>query len=647
MSAALRLRILLAALTLAALPALAQAQEVMALVRADRWAEAMAAAAADPDPVAQKLVLFYRLLAPGQASPAEIQQFRADSPDWPMQGTLARRRDEAIAADSDDGDAAAACTAAPVDSAAALSRCAEAEAGLGHTDLAAGFARRAWVALPADAPAEQKFLARWGSVLRGGEQALRFDRLAWSDTAGAIRQATRLDGGERPRADARLALRRDDSSAPALVQGLSPADRSAPAIVVEFCRFLRRAGRDDEALALWMSAGAAAERAAPAEHLAAFWEERNILARHRLRDGDAAGAYALAAGHAQSGSEQAADAEFLAGFIALRKLNDAASATRHFKTLASASKAAITQGRAHYWLGRAAADPAVARQEFSLAAADANTFYGQLAALALGDGPAGLAKRIAAARDPGWTSAQALNFAGRELARAAAYLVAWGEPRRAQAFMLRLIDITLDPADRSMAAHLAAGFGMPDAAIAIARKAGREGVVLLDAGWPAAAEIPPDAGLEPALALGIIRQESSFDGTTVSPVGASGLMQLMPGTATQVAKSLGIRGKLPSLTGDAAFNIRLGTTYLRGLMDDFDNCTPLAVAAYNAGPARVSEWLGSNGDPRGEAVDMLDWIEEIPFGETRNYVQRVIENEVVYRAKHGDARPHPLAQWLR
>jgi soluble lytic murein transglycosylase len=625
----------------------ARAQDVMALVRADRWEEAEAAAAAEPDPVAAKLVTYYRLLTPEAATQAEIGAFMADSPDWPLQASLARHRDAALAADQDDADAAAGCAASVAESAAGFTRCAEAAAALGHPTEAAEYARRAWVALPGDPAAEQKFLARWGAALGRADNERKFDRLAWTDTAAAARQAARLDPSDRPAAEARLALRRDDQRAAALVGALPAAEQAAPAIMLEHARSLRRAGQDADALALWLRDGTAAERAAPAEHLAAFWDERNILARHRLRDGDAQGAFSLAARHAQAGTEQVAEAEFLAGFIALRKLNEPALAATHFRALADVSKAAITQGRAHYWLARAATDPAVAAKEYAAAAQWPETVYGQLAALALGDGPAGLAKRIADARDPGWDAAQAIGFAGRELSRAAAYLVAWGEPRRAQAFLLRLVDVTLDPADRSLAAHLAAGFGMPETAIAVARKAGRDGVVLLDAGWPMAADIPAGVGLEPALALGIIRQESSFDGTTVSPVGARGLMQLMPATATQVAKTLGIRGALPSLTGDAAFNIRLGASYLRGLLDDDDNCTPLAVAAYNAGPARVNEWLGANGDPRTGAADMLDWIEEIPFAETRNYVQRVIENEVVYRAKRGESLGHPLAQWMR
>lgn len=639
----------LASLALAAmlLARPAQAGEIMADIRADRWDDAAAAAAADPDPVAAKLVAFYRLLAPGQARAAEIDRFLADSPDWPLQGTLARRRDEALAREPDDATAAALCATDTITAAKALERCAEADAALGRPGAPA--ARAAWIALAPDAAEEARFLARWGAALGRTEQWQRFARLAWAGNAGGAltRQAARLDPADRPRAQAWLALLHDDAQAMALVAALPEAERNDPALVLAAARYLRRSGNDADAEKLWLASGTAAEQAADAAHRAAFWEERNRLARERLRDGDAAGAYALAAGQAQTASEQIADAEFLAGFIALRKLGDRAKAAAHFARLAAASTAVITQGRAHFWLARAAADETTARHEYALAAAYPTTFYGQLAALALGEGPAGLARRITSLHDPAWDPAQALGFAGRELARAGAYLVSWGERQRAQAFLLRLSDIVPDPPDRAIAARLAAGFGMPETAIAIARRAGREGVVLPDTGWPRAASLPPGTGVEPALALGIIRQESSFDPSTVSPAGALGLMQLLPGTAQQVARQIGYRVPLPSLIADTGANMRLGTAYLRGLMEQYDNCTPLAVAAYNAGPIRVQQWLAENGDPRQGGVEMLDWIEMIPFGETRNYIQRVIENEEVYRARNGVVRPHPLAQWLR
>jgi soluble lytic murein transglycosylase len=161
--------------------------------------------------------------------------------------------------------------------------------------------------------------------------------------------------------------------------------------------------------------------------------------------------------------------------------------------------------------------------------------------------------------------------------------------------------------------------------------------VLPHLGWPAPYDPaqPPDA----AFSLGVMRQESSFDVAAVSSSGARGLMQLMPPTATAVAKQLGIPASVPALTSDANHNIRLGTAYLQEVLTRFDNCLPLAAAAYNAGPNRVAQWLSENGDPRAGPIDMVDWIELIPVGETRNYVQRVSENVVVYRAARNDSAP--------
>ena len=633
---------------LALLAAPAAAQDLMALVRGDRWAEADAAAAQLPDPVARKLVTYYRLLAPNAASTAEIAAFMATSPDWPQQATLARRRDEALAAELDDAVALAQCDRSPPAAAAAQVHCAELYQAAGRGADAAAMLRRAWIDGPGDAVWEANFLRDRHPALSRDDQWRRFDRLAWTDLAAAERQAARLDPADQARAAAWLAFRRDDPAALALLATVPAAQRGDPGLVLAQLRYLRRADQDDAAVALWASVGGTAERAAPPERQAAFWDERNILARRRLRVGDDAGAYALASGHAQHGGEPFVDAEFLAGFIALRRLHDASLAAPHFRALAAASGAAITQGRAHYWLGRAAAaqgDGGGARAEYATAARWPNTFYGQLAALALGDDAAALAARIRAVHDPAADATRALDLAGRELARAAAYLVAWGEPRRAQAFLLRLQEVAPDAADQALTARLAGGFGMPETAIAIARRAGRDGVLLIDSGWPMAAAPPP--GVEPALTLGVIRQESSFDTATVSPSGARGLMQLMPATAGIVARQLGLAPSVPALTLDPVFNMRLGTAYLEQLLEQFAGSVPLAVAGYNAGPGRVLEWIGNNGDPSGVGVDIIDWIELIPFGETRNYVQRVIENQVIYRAKRGEVLPHPLARWLR
>ncbi len=624
--------------------------DVMALVRGGRWADADVAAGAYPDPVVRKLVTYYRLLSPGNAGLGELTAFLASSPDWPQQGILLRRRDEALAVEPDAAEAVQVCDHGHPVAAAALARCADAYQQLNRGADAIQMARQAWVAAMPDAVWDADFLRKWVAAIGPAEQSQRFDRLAWADPVTATRLLPSLAAVDLPRAEARLALRRDDPAAAGMVAALPVGERADPAIFLEQARWLRRASRDAEALALWRGGGVAAELAAGADRLPAFWNERNILARHRLRDGDAPGAYFLADDAVQVAPEQAAEAAFLAGWIALRKLGDPALAALRFARLTTESTAAISQARGHYWLARsaqAARDAPAASREFAAAAAWPDTFYGQLAALDLDADPRALSARIVARRDPGWNHDRALGFASRELARASAYLVGWGEPHRAQAFLLRLADVAGDPADLSLAAHLAAGFGMPETAVALARKAGRLGVVLLDAGWPVAVDVPATPGGAPdaALALGIIRQESSFDATTTSPVGARGLMQLMPGTAASEAHKLGVAASLAGLTASPGYNMRLGTDYLRGLLDRFGAAEPLATAAYNAGPARVTEWIATYGDPRGPGADMIDWIELIPFGETRNYVQRVVENTVIYRAKLNATQPHPVLRW--
>jgi len=371
-----------------------------------------------------------------------------------------------------------------------------------------------------------------------------------------------------------------------------------------------------------------------------------LLARRMVRTGDPEAAYALAATHGPA-TDIAIEAEFLAGWLALRRLDRPAVAARHFHTLAGLSRAAITQGRAYYWVGRAAmaqGDSSGASAAFARAAAWPTTYYGQLAARALGDDDALLAARIRTTRDPAGSVGRAAAFTKQELARAAAMLVAWGEPRRAKVFLQRLDEIADDDAGRALAARLALALGLPDQAVAIARRAGRDGLVLPDAGWPIPVG-PPASSIEPAVALGLIRQESSFDVQAASPVGARGLMQLMPTTAAAVARRLNEAIDLPALTADPAYNMRLGTSYLQELLDRFGAALPLALAGYNAGPNRVRDWVAGYGDPVAGAVDMVDWIELIPFNETRNYVQRVIENIVIYRAHNGSVAPHPLARW--
>ncbi len=623
----------------------------MDAVAAHNWDQAQAMAAQYADPVAEKLVTYYRLLTRGQASAAEIASFMQANPDWPQQGLLELRWEEALADEPDQATALSQCQARMPGSSAALLRCATAFQTAGDMRHAAEAARRAWTGTGLTEPGEvTSFLALWGSVLQPKDEWARFEALAWADSPAALAEISRLPAERQAAARAWMSLDAGDPDAADLLQALPGADQENPGLFLAAARYLRHNSGDPVAYQFWTSHGYAAFQAGDAASQHALWREASYLARSLISDNDGQDAYALVNRIRPQAVGDDADQQFLAGFIALRMLHDPAKAEPHFRMLVAMSPAAITQSRAHYWLGRALAaegSPMRAAGEYKLAAGFPTTFYGQIAALALGDDPAALNARILAAPEPGWSDSDALAFAGREVARAAAFLVAWNEPSRAYSFLLDVAAVAPDPADYAMAAQLAQGFAVPNAGVGLARVAGLHGSMLLKAGWPIPYQPPTSAGIEPAVTLGLIRQESSFNAGAVSPVGALGLMQLMPSTARLVAKQQGTSVSPFQLTSEPEVNMTLGTAYFASLTARFDNCLPLAIASYNAGPNNVANWLAQNGDFRNPGgPDVLDWIELIPFDETRNYVQRVTEGIAIYRAKEGVVLPYPLQQWL-
>jgi soluble lytic murein transglycosylase len=629
----------------------ATAQTPMDAVAAHDWDQANAMASQYADPVAAKLVTYYRLLTRGQAGAAEIAAFMASSPDWPQQSLLETRWEQALADEPDPATALGQCQARLPDGAPALLRYANAFAAANDAKDASAAARRAWTGTGiVDPAAVTAFLGQWGSAVQPADDLARFVALARAGSTAAEIQITRLASADQPAAQVWVALNANNPDGEALLAALPAARQQDPGLFLAAARFLRRNASDADAYAFWLSGGNAAMAAGLPVQQHALWSETAHLVRALLADGDAAHAYDLADLIKPPAPADRGDEAFLAGFIALRMLHDTGKAEPRFRALASLSSAVITQARAHYWLARTLAaegNTMRATAEYRIAANWPTTFYGQLAALALGDSSAALNARILGAPAPGWSAGEALAFAGREVARAAAFLVAWNEPRRAYLFLLDIGGIAPAPADLAMTADLAMGFQVPAAAVGIARLAGLHGTMLVANGWPTPIQPPASAGVEPAVTLSLIRQESSFDVAAESPAGALGLMQLMPATARLVARQQGVPLSENQLTQDPALNMALGSTYVAGLLARFDNCLPLAIAGYNAGPHRVDEWLGENGDFRTPGgPDVLDWIELIPFDETRNYVERVIEGIAIYRAKEGQAVPYPLQPWL-
>lgn len=607
-----------------ATPAMAQTSPMLLALRAHDWPTAQHLAG---DPLGEKLVTFIRLLMPDQASPQELLDFMTENPGWPDLPVLEQRYADALINEPDETTAAKLCRAHPPHDGRALLRCAEAYAATGETARADATARDAWITGLPQPEDEAAFLARWARLPTQEDQRRRFDRLETTSPPSAQRQLERLDPDYARLAEARLAFRREDANALSYLAAVPEGFRSDPTLLLAEARFLRRTHADSAAAALWHTAASAAEAHVPADRRPAFWAERDILARDLLLDHQPQDAYEVANDTTLAG-DTSLEAEFLTGWIALRSLHDPARARTHFAALAAHAHAAISQARAQYWLAHASSDPAATKTALAAAAAWPLTYYGQKAARENGEREPALQARIAALRDPAVPAAEAAAITGTELFRAAEILVGWQDPKRAADFFIRLIQPPASLAQRTLVARAALADGMPDIAVTAARLAGRDGGALPESGWPMPVA-PLPGPVSPALVLGVMRQESSFDSKIVSTAGAHGLMQLMPQTAAQLARTDHIAAGPLS---DPNVNMRLGTVYLADLIKRF-GAVPFAVAAYNAGPHRVQQWLDADTPAPDDADAMTDWIETIPFPETRTYVQRVLENETIYEAR--------------
>jgi soluble lytic murein transglycosylase len=624
----------------------AAGRQALASAQANRFPEAEAQAQA-ADPMARKLVTWMRMQARGSgATGAELAAWLEANPDWPLPETIGRRAEDALAGEPDDALVLRHFARTPPRGIEAAQRYADALQRAGRGREATPLLRAVWRdGPPGDPSAEAAFAERNAQLLTSDDHFRRFDRLMWENqVAAAARVMPRLDANRRGAAEARLALRGERE-----VEGV--ARYRDIGVAYERARVLRRRDRDAEAAVVWTEAEGL-QRDLTAEAQRAIWAERQILARKLLRQLDAGTAYRVAANHGQAlPGEPRQEAEFLAGLIALRRLDDAAGAQRHFARIAEGSTSVITRARSFYWEGVALSvlgREAEARAKWDQAAALPVAFYGQLASRALGETPAQLSARINATALPQPPDDAARGFGGRELSRAVATLADLGQSDRARMFLLRMEDVSPDATDRWLIARLAVLAGRPDHAVWIARRAGVDGVILLEDGWPTPYATPPD-GAEAAVVNAITRQESNFDLTAISSANARGPMQLLPATAQGVARRLGIAHTTDMLTRDAAHNLRLGSAYIADRLARYDGALPMAAAAYNAGAGRVDEWLGTYGDPRApNGPDIREWIELIPFAETRNYVQRVVENTVVYRARNPATanERHPLDRYL-
>ena len=563
---------------------------------------------------------------------ASTWRFLRDNPDWPEPEVLRRQAEDRIGPSTPPGEVVRYFTAFPPLTSTGHMRRLEAAQAASPGDVQK-FASDSWQNATFRNADENDFLNRYGQLLTPQDQIARFDRILRDGRAQVARDLLpKLPPDYQPLANARLAMATRAADAPTVLRGVSVARLDEPAIKLERAQWMRRTGSLDDAKALLTGP--------VANQNDAWWNERQQLARDLLGAGRAADAYAVTVPHGLTKGVAFAEAEFLAGWIALRHLKRTAEAQKHFQTLYDGVATDGSKSRAAYWLGRtheAAGRAKDANEWYGRAAAFGQTFYGQLAARKL----PGTAARLPS--DPVASPADQQAMGGRELVTMARYLGQAGDYERARPFLLRLARMVTAPGETALLAQLAVELKRPDVALTVARRATQNGVVLFDTAFPVV-DLGATGSIERALALAVTRQESSFNAAAVSPSGALGLMQLMPGTARDVAGRLGVPFIQDKLTRDPTYNVQLGSQYLAEMVQRFGGSYELALAAYNAGPGRVARWLESVGDPRAGKIDMVDWIEMIPFRETRNYVQSIMEGVAVYRDRlNGPFRTVPPA----
>jgi soluble lytic murein transglycosylase len=484
-------------------------------------------------------------------------------------------------------------------------------------------AKEVFTSLDLTADTENDLTRAFASLNSRENRRARMDKLLeLGDYASALRSANRLGEGEASLVKLRAAF--DDNKAPprSYFNAVPTSHQQDPHYLLAKAQLSRRADEPEAAAPSLLSS-----RGKDADH----WIERRMIARKLLDEDNAKLAYKVAASHHGTGSDQL-DADFYAGFIALRYLNDAQTALRHFDRAARAANTPASQSRGAYWLARAydqAGNKAYAKQSYAYAARFSTFYYGQLSAAKLGQ-PLSLKQ----APVSGLSRDAFMRLAG---VRAIATLYDMDETEQARSLVVEMAYSLQTGEQLTLLGEIARKAEDAKGELLIGKLAAQRGFAADITSYPLTG-IPPykavTGSAEKALVYSIARQESTFDPRAVSGAGAMGLMQMLPATASKTASRFGLAFEKSRLTSDAAFNAQLGAAHLGELMGDYGSYILTAVA-YNAGPKRVGEWIEKYGDPRKSGVDAVDFVERIPFSETRHYVQKVLENLQVYKMRFG------------
>lgn len=612
-------------------------ERAVATMNAGDWRTALLTAEG-AGPVARDIIEWHRLRNGGGDFDA-VLRFLDRREDWPGLRLLRRRGESKLPMGARPDDVIAFFAGdAPQTGGGAVSLIV-AYRSKGMMADAEAEAVRTWLTMTLSSSDEDALLALYASKLAPFHKD-RLDMLLWRGVeSDARRMLPRVTKGWQALARARMALRDDAPGVDALIEAVPAALADHPGLAFERMQWRARKGRNGDAIELMLAANP--ERLGQPERWAGW---RRGLARAEMRAGRTDTAYRLASGHGLASGSAFADLEWLSGYIALTFMDDGDRALDHFLRFRGAVKTPISLGRAGYWEGRAheaRGNAEAARLAYAFGGEYQTSFYGLLAA-----------ERAGLDMDPRLTGAEAFpdwretGFAQSSVFAAAQLFIATSQRNLAEQFLRHLAE-TLPREELGSLGDYLASVNEPHLAVMAAKQAARRGIVVTNAYYPVVDLGVPDMPVPEELALAIARRESEFDPVVMSGVGARGMMQLMPGTARDVARYLDLPYHRDRLTSDPAYNARLGTAYLDELMARFDGNIVMVSAGYNAGPGRPIRWMRERGDPRRGEIDMIDWIEHIPFDETRNYVMRVAESLPVYRARlTGEVAPLTLSQDL-
>ncbi|UYV36968.1 lytic transglycosylase domain-containing protein [Rhodobacteraceae bacterium D3-12] len=612
------------------------ASAIHAMNRGD-WERAALLARRD-GPAAETLIEWYRLRA-GRGSGDEIVAFLDAYGHWPGLKLLRKRSEKPLSSLPRDKMIALFRETPPQTGQGAL-LFAEALLQAGEQGEAEAEIVLAWRSFDLTAQDHAFFIERHGKLLKPHHEA-RLDMALWRGLSSDVQLMLPLvSEGHQALAKARLGLSNGAKNVDALVDAVPDALKDDPGLAYE--RFLWRLGkgRTGEAIQLLYERSEAGTLGEPARW--AGW--RRNLARRMMREGNAKLAYRIATNHGLVEGSSFSDLEWLSGYLALRKLNDPALALAHFELFREAVWTPISLGRAGYWLGEAQAalgQMDKAKAAWAEGAKQQTSFYGLLAAERAGIAPDVALK--GAEYFPAWQEA---DFAKSDLAQVIALAVAMNRLTLAEQFMLHMAE-GLDRKGLGQLGNMVEDLGAPHLGVMLGKFAASKSIVLPGPYYALHPLHKMDLPVSKEMALAIARRESEFDPVVVSGAGAQGLMQLMPATARQVARELKVDHDPAAVLNDWRYNAKLGSAYLATLAAQFDGNVIMVAAGYNAGPGRPVRWMKRYGNPLAGDIDMIDWIEHIPFNETRNYVMRVAESMPVYRARLGKPPlPQPFSKEL-